>query len=33
MNSAGTRIENSSIEESEKLLEKAIYKYIEEGEL
>lgn len=33
MNSAGTRVENTSMEESEKLLEKAIYKYIEEGEL
>lgn len=33
MNSAGTRIKNSSLEESEALLEKAIYKYTEEGEL
>lgn len=33
MNSAGTRIEKSSLDESEKLLEKAIYKYIEEGEI
>lgn len=33
MNSAGTRIEKSSMEESEELLERAIYKYIEEGEL